>query len=1118
MINPGSIVADIKGNIYLADTDNFRISVWTEYGAFVENINLRKDKLKPRQLRVDNYFLYVLANKGELYKSRLDDFQRDRISIASLPKISSFDVMEDGRVALVKGDIQELVILSVDNSKPARSSTGRVCFGYKVDDRFFAASTNAEFPFFADIFQIRYDRREMAIYISDSKVKSARVLKFIAPPLLPRYVALEVNDNLQSVLLWDQGNGIKRWSVMSYSDAGDTLTYMTSEPAFTIPKSQDRIKYYRIAAYSDDNKLGPYSDIVTDYFSFARYLSDTQNYLEAIKILDLMLEVKHESHAVDEIYRNYLELTDYYLKAGDYEQALASLDKAGQQKGLSSEMVAKTVQIYKLMGAYKAGIAYLDKLEDGDSSLWMKETISFYNLDRDYASVISQSERYIRTYGEEPLILSFLAQAYELVGSYREALDITRKITHTDPNFTDQLKVAELLFILQSYDGAIYHLNRLLTIYVEERDQLYLLLGKCYYAKGEWGLAADNLENALNINKDSAEYHLNLAMAYEKDRKPQEALTHYREAWQLNSQDFQVGITYAQYLQRNQLGTEALGVIDQLMSFAGRDELDGPFHLLYGDLLIQSGRYDEAVTELALAVELFPDDYMLYERYQQSLATRERENKFRNPLEIKDLSFDTIYPSLQQYYRNHPIGTVTIYNTRNTTINNARLTVIIEDITDSWIDIEIPRVLPNEKIVRDIYAPINQNIFRVSNDAGRDINAETRIEYRFDNEIKNHKEARRLRISRLQAMDWSNRKQLGCFVNPADDKLRSFVVGVILPTFNDMDLPKTSRNLIYAAQIYDFYHANEVRYVPDPSSSNISGVSNDYIQFPYQTLELKRGDCDDLLVLLAASLGSAGVETGFIDIPGHVILVVDSGLSTADVMQGGFDINHFIYRNEKLWIPVETTLLGKNNFVESWLYAIERYKDLYNREGILPDLIEFSQSHTIYPPASHSGEITSSGFNRSGQARELFSRDIANIMLLNQISIEKEFAQTLKAYPDNFDVLLQYALWSVDRGKLDQAQNLFNQILEKAPGNFAALINLGNLHVERGQFDLARAKYLAALDANIEADMVYLNLCVTEYRAGMLAKAKEYFYKIASQDVMYKISPKMYSDLVGGGE
>lgn len=1118
MNSPGSIVADPKGNIYVADTENSRISIWKEYGAFSDNIDLRKDKLKPRLLRSDNYFLYVLANKGEIYKFRHDDVQRDRITIASLPNISTFDILDDSRIALVKSDLQELVILSIDKGKPARSSAGRTCFGYKVDSRFFASSPTAEFPFFSDIFQIRYDKKDMTLYISDAKVNTARILKFIAPPLIPKYLALDVNSKLQTVLMWDQGDGIKRWSLQSYSEAGDTLTLMTSEPAYTVQKPQDKLRYYRVAAYSDDNKLGPYTDAKPDHFSLARYLYETQNYPEAIRTLETMLDENFNARASDELFRNLYDLSDYYAKAGEYEKALLTLKKAGEFKGVSSEMVSRTVLIYKLMGAYKAGVAYLDKLENAKSPQWSKERISLYNLDKDYVNVIREAELYLRSYGDDADILSFLASANEARGQYQAALDATRRIVVLNQNFADQLKIGELLYKLNQYDEAIPHLSRLLTLYVDERDLVYFLIGKCHYGKGDWGLAADNLENALTLNKESAEYHLNLAMAYEKGRKPKEALDHYRESWRVNPKDFSTGINYAQFLQRNELGQEALAVIDQLMIFATDDEKDGQFHIFYGDLLTQNGRYDEAVTELAIAVEQFPDDYTLYNRYEQSLSIRERENRFRNPLEIKELKFDTLYPSMQQYYRDHPIGTITIYNTRNTIINNVKVTVIIEDITDGWIDFEIQRVQPNQRLVKDIFAPINQNIYRVSGEAGRDLNAEARVEYQYEGDRKSHKEVRRLQVASLQAIDWSNRKQLGCFVNPADVNLRTFVVGVLLPSFDGIELPKTSRNLIYAAQIYDFYHANDIKYVSDPSSSNISGVSNDYIQFPFQTLDIKRGDCDDLLVLLAASFGSVGVETGFIDIPGHVILVVDSGLNSAQIMQSGFDVNHFIYRNDKYWIPIETTLLGKNNFVDSWINAIERYRDLYTREQVLPDLIEFSQSQKIYPPAMHTGLIASANFNRNQQARDLFSKDINDIMLLNQITVEKEFIQTTKAFPNNLDVKLQYALWSVDHGKMQQAENLLEQILAKAPANFAALVNLGNVYAEKAEYEKARIKYTEALKTGIETDMVHLNLCVTEYRAGYLNKAKEYFAKIKDQDIFYKIGPKMYADLLGKGD
>ncbi len=45
----------------------------------------------------------------------------------------------------------------------------------------------------------------------------------------------------------------------------------------------------------------------------------------------------------------------------------------------------------------------------------------------------------------------------------------------------------------------------------------------------------------------------------------------------------------------------------------------------------------------------------------------------------------------------------------------------------------------------------------------------------------------------------------------------------------------------------------------------IAGSEIDYVQFPFQTLTQKAGDCDDLLVLLASTLSVIGVECGFVD-------------------------------------------------------------------------------------------------------------------------------------------------------------------------------------------------------------------------------------------------------------
>ncbi len=116
-------------------------------------------------------------------------------------------------------------------------------------------------------------------------------------------------------------------------------------------------------------------------------------------------------------------------------------------------------------------------------------------------------------------------------------------------------------------------------------------------------------------------------------------------------------------------------------------------------------------------------------------------------------------------------------------------------------------------------------------------------------------------------------------------------------------------------------------YIADPLASN------DRVQFPHETIDVKGGDCDDLSVCLASFYESIGIETAFVDYRGndnsrHVHLLFNTNLSPAEaglITQN--DKKYYIRKNslgeEKVWIPLETT--ERSNFANAWEKGVEKF-------------------------------------------------------------------------------------------------------------------------------------------------------------------------------------------------
>ena len=112
-----------------------------------------------------------------------------------------------------------------------------------------------------------------------------------------------------------------------------------------------------------------------------------------------------------------------------------------------------------------------------------------------------------------------------------------------------------------------------------------------------------------------------------------------------------------------------------------------------------------------------------------------------------------------------------------------------------------------------------------------------------------------------------------------------------------------------------------VAYVPDPTNpfATISATPHavDTIHYPYQTLDRLSGDCDDTTVLMASLLGNVGVNTRFVDVPGHIFLIVDTGLHERDRSALGVDSTLTVIADDEVWVPIETTSLA-HGFAQAW--------------------------------------------------------------------------------------------------------------------------------------------------------------------------------------------------------
>lgn len=1096
--SPQSIIAASDGNIFVADTENRRISIFNEHEIFVRTIPLLRSTQRPLLLRSDAEDLYCLSDDGVIMKTPLKGGKK-MLRQVSEKGISSFDVLNEGRLALVELATQKLKIFRAN----------------VLESQYFTKSKSAVFPHFANVYLLRYDPHARRLVLMDSKAHATRYVHFYAALDQRQSIRMDLNDALQSVLSWQPSPGISNWIVQAH-DGNTAISSSVSVPRFIVSSPQAALLSYQVCPVAGDGKRGVLSESVEDHFSQGRYLFGAGQYIAAVEAYQRAQKSIHDARIDKEIVQCYIAEADRFESQQEYERALVALKSATGIQGTSSRIALKAVNIFKTMHAYRAGIKYLEGVDFENEQSLLKQYIELNYLAQDYDAVVSKADLYGHVYGSDPMVLRYLASAYEERGDYREALSRYQEMIALTPDFDDELKVAKLQMLLKQYRAAEGDLQSILIRYPKSRlDMVQNLLGQCNVQSQNYGSASDHYNAAIQIKSDVAEYHNGLGTAYLLDGKPRDAQVSFRRAYELSPDNANYGLDYAKLLERENNFDDALRVMESVAASIVSNDTAVDFHVHYARLLRQSGNLTKALAEITKAKSYKPDDREINQVSADIKSELEVQNFNRPVIEIRDVKLQAILPSLNEYYRTHPIGTITLYNTRDTTINNVKLTVYVHEVGSRTQVFEIPALIPKQDKLVDIVMDFNERLF----ERARTVPVEIKLSFAYEGTEHNPSVAsENLQILSNKAMDWKNKRSIASFVNPQDERLAYFVRQNIVQAFGSESTHIIDPNLIRALQVYSFYRAHGILFSHDSSVSNLAESQYDEVQFPHQLLQSKAGDCEDLLVLLAGTLESIGIQTAMIDVPSHVMLAVKTDLDASEISKKGLEAEYFIAYSGSYWFPLETTLMGKTDFVNSWLTALRKYQEVVD-SGRMPEIITFAEAHRSYPPSSFSRPIDGSGYTNSTAAKSFYLQDLARISTMSQINREMSYRAALEKYPENISVRLQYALYSIEINQLDQAERLFKDVLSKAPDNFAANLNLGNIYSMRSELDLARAQYLMALEHSAgKEDAVYRNLCLLEYGDLKRSKAMQYFQKIKRKEIIREVDAEIYADLMRTGD
>jgi len=341
------------------------------------------------------------------------------------------------------------------------------------------------------------------------------------------------------------------------------------------------------------------------------------------------------------------------------------------------------------------------------------------------------------------------------------------------------------------------------------------------------------------------------------------------------------------------------------------------------------------------------------------------------------------------------------------------------------------------------------------------------------------------------AIDWSRgMAQAAAFVTPRDpavDELARQASRLVLGLQNN---PFGNRNIAFAAAMTNALTTLGMAYVPDPTNpfATISSTPHavDTIHYPYQVLDRLSGDCDDTTVLMASLLGNVGVNTQFVDVPGHIFLLVDTGLHENNRSALGVDSTMTVVSDDEVWIPLETTSVLKG-FMQAWQDGADEIATA--RAQGEPGYVDVTDSQTRYEPVLPPGDRRIRTADEAKLTAGL-QQEAKKVSSMRDAYFAARFGSSTKDLETSADALLDVARIEFEGGDLEGARKSLIEALGKAPQSGQVHNNLGVVLAAMDSLPAAESHWSTAVALGRPEPGITLNRGLARWAAGDAAGCK----------------------------
>ena len=466
------------------------------------------------------------------------------------------------------------------------------------------------------------------------------------------------------------------------------------------------------------------------------------------------------------------------------------------------------------------------------------------------------------------------------------------------------------------------------------------------------------------------------------------------------------------------------------------------------------------------------------------------------------ISHNPIFRSLHRYYESEPFVKVGLKN-----ISDADLPVDVSLYLPTMMDnphSESVTLPPKSEEEYEIGVSFSSDVLTSKKSTFDNlVQPEIKVTYKQGGEEKlAQKKMESSYVLGKGKLTWSNPDMIACYVTPADavvDKFARSFIQYYTPVLNEyFGRSNLGRGII----LYDAIGTHGLVYNIDLETPFLDIADDksafDTVKYPGDMLRDKIGDCDDLTTLYGSLLANLGIETMFLDVfkpgAGHIFLMFDSGVKPDEVAKYFLDETEVVVLNDKVWIPIEATLVGKP-FFSAWKQGALKYNEM--KAGNFVNEISVKEATAKYIAGSHITQDmpmpTIDGINN------LLKEDIKQYgMWLEQI-VYNSVGNKLNAAEDYYDAGVKY----MEFGRYKEATQMLETAINMKPFFPDAINTLGVCYTKKEEFENAIEFYEKALEQSGDHAGYLLNIAISHFMMGNKGVAKQKYDEVVLIDPVF---------------